>query len=310
MSSALVLTTDSNNLIPCSDADIPAERLYRPPIELGQSMDARVIAKVIQSKSDRFREGDSVVASGSWSELFVAKAATCQPATDLPGGLSKTTYLGALGLTGLTAYFGLLRVGEAKAEDVVVVSGAAGATGSMVVQIAKHVVGCKKVIGIAGSEEKCRWVESIGADVCLNYKESAFSEKLTEATPEFASVYYDNVGGRILDLMLTRMAKHGRVIACGSIANYNTETGKRESIFNWFDVITMRLKLTGFIVTDFMKDFPQAMGALKQALTEGKIKISNEAETVVPTTFEDIPKTWLKLFDGSNQGKLITALEA
>ena len=131
-------------------------------------MHARGIAEVVESKSSNFKKGDLVVASTGWSEYAVLGAKSLQPAGDLPGGLSKTHYLGALGLTGLTAYFGLTEVGNLTEKDILVVSGAAGATGMMVVQIAKKIIGCKKVVGLAGSDEKCKWVESLGADVCLN----------------------------------------------------------------------------------------------------------------------------------------------
>lgn len=130
--------------------------------------DARGLAEVIESKSSNYKAGDTVVASTGWSEYAVLPASSLQPAKDLPGGMSKTHYLGALGLTGLTAYFGLKEVVGTSAKDTVVISGAAGATGMMAVQVAKHIIGCKKVIGMAGSDDKCKWVESLGADLCLN----------------------------------------------------------------------------------------------------------------------------------------------
>ncbi len=196
----------------------------------------------------------------------------------------------------MTAYFGLTEVVNIKKEDIVVISGAAGATGSMCVQIAKKLVGCKRVIGIAGSDSKCKWVEKLGADVCLNYKSSSFAEDFRKETtgPEnFVDVYFDNVGGEILDLILTRMARHGQ-----------NATGLK----NWFEVIQMRLQIKGFIVLDYIKDWPKATDILKNMLKEGKLEIEG-GEHIVETKFEDIPKTWLMLFDGSNQGKLITALK-
>ena len=174
------------------DPDIPEERLYVPPVKLGAPMSARGLAEVVESKSS-YKQGDMVLASVGWSEYAVVKAATVQPAKDLPQGRSKTAYLGSLGMTGLTAYFGLTEVAKATKDDIVVISGAAGATGSMAVQISKKIIGAKKVIGIAGTDEKCRWVEKIGADVCLNYKSSSFAEDLKAATPGpegYASVYF------------------------------------------------------------------------------------------------------------------------
>ncbi len=131
-------------------------------------MRARGMAEIVESKSSNWKKGDTVIASTNWSEYAVLPASQLQPAKDLPNNMSKTHYLGALGLTGLTAYFGLTEVVNTAARDTVVVSGAAGATGMMAVQIAKKIIGCKKVIGIAGSDEKCKWVESLGADLCLN----------------------------------------------------------------------------------------------------------------------------------------------
>ena len=192
--------------------------------------------------------------------------------------------------------------------DTVVVSGAAGATGSMVVQIAKHLLGCKKVIGIAGSDDKCKWVESLGADVCLNYKKSSFKEDLIKATDGYVEVYFDNVGGEILDLMLTRMKKGGRVAACGAITDYNKS--ESSGLKNWFEVISNRIEIKGFIIYDFFAS-GKAADAVKELVTaakDGKIKIGEENETVVDTKFDDVPKTWMSVFEGANTGKLVTKL--
>ena len=147
---------------------VSPERLYVPQIPEGQVMRARGLCEVVESQSSRYRAGDSVLATVGWSEFACVAASEVQPAPELPGGLNRTHYLGALGMTGMTAYFGLMDVAQVKAGDVVVVSGAAGAVGSMAVQIAKKMVGCRKVIGMAGTDEKCRWVENLGADQCLN----------------------------------------------------------------------------------------------------------------------------------------------
>lgn len=140
-------------------------------------MRSRGLAEVVESKSSSYKKGDVVLASINWSDHAVLPAKELRPAPDLPGGMSKTHYLGALGITGLTAYFGLTEAANTKAEDTVVISGAAGATGMMAVQIAKKIIGCKKVIGIAGSDDKCKWVESLGADLCLNCESKKQIEK-------------------------------------------------------------------------------------------------------------------------------------
>ena len=293
-------------------ATVDPARLYVPPVPVNTPMHAYGIASVLWSTSSAFKAGDKVRASTGWSEYAIVDAKDVRPIQSIPG-LSDTHFLGALGPTGMTAYYGLLIVAECVAEDTVIVSGAAGATGSMVVQIAKHIVGCKRVIGIAGGPEKCRWVESLGADVCVDYKTSPekFKEALVAATPDDASVYFDNVGGEVLDLCLTRMRRHGRIAACGAVSSYNTSspTGLR----NYFEVISMRLEIRGFILFDFFamedgKKFKEAVEILREAISKGTIKVGEENETVVESSWEKVPDVWMRLFEGGNQGKLITKL--
>ena len=249
-----------------------------------------------------------MLASAGWVDYTVQDAAKVERKIERIPGLSETQFLGALGLTGLTAYYGIKEIGRAGPDDTVVVSGAAGATGSMVVQIAKHMLGCKRVIGLAGESGKCNWVESLGADLCLNYKDADFKEQLIRATDGFVEVYFDNVGGGILDLMLTRMKRFGRVLACGAIAQYNSS--ERDGLKNWSEIVTNRIEVRGFIVLDYVSQgkAPEAIGALVQAFKEGKIRLGDENETVVDTVFEDVPRTWMGLFEGRNTGKLITKL--
>ena len=287
--------------------NIDPERLYVPPVPQDSVMRATSLAEVVESRSSSFRKGDKVVASTGWAEYAVHDAKDCQAVEDIPG-LSPTHYLGAFGSTGLTAYYGIKDIARAGKEDTVVVSGAAGATGSMVVQIAKKMIGCKKVIGIAGSADKCKWVESLGADVCLNYKESSFKQDLIKATDGFVEVFFDNVGGHILDLMFTRMKRQGRVAACGAIDEYNKS--EKSGLKNWFEVISNRIEIRGFVRLDFFKagKAPAAVKELVAAAKEGKIKVGDENETVVGTRFEEIPKTWMLLFEGANTGKLLTKL--
>ena len=283
------------------------ERLYTTPVPEGAVMRAGSVAEVLDSRSSKYKKGDLVRASAGWSQYAVQDAKDLQGLQKIPG-LSPTHYLGALGGPGLTAYYGIKIIARAGPEDTVVVSGAAGATGSMVVQIAKKMIGCKRVIGMAGSDEKCKWVESLGADVCINYKAQDFRKQLRAATEGYVEVYFDNVGGSILDLMLTRMKRHGRVAACGAVSNYNTSdpTGLK----NWFEVISNRIELKGFIIYDFMDTgkAPEAVGELVQAWKAGNIQLGDANETVVETKFEDIPKTWMGLFEGANTGKLVTKL--
>lgn len=322
-------------------------RLYVPPVAQGSCMHARGIGEIIDSKSPNLPTGTLVTARTDWSEYAVISAKSCTPIQELPG-IALTHYLGALGLNGLTAYYGLTDIARTSADDTVVISGAAGATGSMAVQIAKKLLGCKRVIGIAGTDDKCKWVvNSLGADLCLNYKSPSFKSDLTHATKDFVQVYFDNVGGEILDLMLCRMAREGRIAACGAISNYNKSSGGlsdaaggkaggggggvggggeggegegssgKESgvggkgLKSYSQIITMRLQLKGFIVLDFPREkAARAVQEFIAAIKQQKITVDDQNETVVRATFEDIPSTWMRLFEAGNgnRGKLITQL--
>ncbi|KAF2769458.1 NAD(P)-binding protein [Teratosphaeria nubilosa] len=285
-------------------------RLYMPPPQEGTPMSAFSLCQVVESKSANWKKDDWVNAPSGWSEYAVLPASSLQPAPELPNGLPRTLYLGSLGFPGLTAYFGVTEVAHVTKDDIVVVSGAAGATGNVAVQVCKNIIGCKKVIGIAGSDEKCRWVESLGADLCLNYKSPSFKEDLAKATPGpdgYADVYYDNVGGEILDFMLTRMARNGRVAACGAISEYNNSPERTTGLKNWFEIISMRIQIKGFIVLDYLHKTEEAIESFRKSLAEGKLKV-DKSEHIVKSSFEDVPKTWLQLFSGANTGKLVTAL--
>ncbi|KAL8649036.1 MAG: hypothetical protein Q9210_004638 [Variospora velana] len=287
------------------DANIDPARLYAPPVPVGSPMRARAICEIVQSTAEGFAKEDKVIASCGWTEYSVLDASALRKTQDIEG-VAVTQYLGALGLTGLTALYGIREIARAGKDDAVVVSGAAGATGSMVVQIAKHMLGCRKVVGIAGGAEKCRWVESLGTDTCLDYKAEGFKDELIKATDGYVEVYFDNVGGEMLDLMLTRMKRHGRIAACGEVAEYNKSDN--HGIKNWFEVISNRIEIKGFIIFDFLPKIKEATAELVQATKEGKIKVDAENETVVETGFEGVVETWMMLFQGGNRGKLITKL--
>jgi NADPH-dependent curcumin reductase CurA len=292
-------------------ADMDPERLYTEPVKKGDVMRSYAIGEVISSNASSLQKGQRVLGDLGWTEYSVVNAKEVRPIqADDAAGIRPTHFLGALGATGLTAYYGFVDIARATAADTVVVSGAAGATGSMVVQIAKHIIGCKKVIGIAGGEKKCKWVESLGADVCVDYKSASFEEDLKKATDGYVEVYFDNVGGDILSFMLGRMKRHGRIAACGAVATYNSmgESGVK----NWFEIISNRIEVKGFIVTDAFESGKVGpfLQELMKGVKEGKIQLGPETETVVKTKFEDIPKTWTMLFNGGNTGKLVTQVEA
>ncbi|MCJ1465449.1 hypothetical protein MMC07_004067 [Pseudocyphellaria aurata] len=283
-------------------------RSYMPPVAEGACMRAQGIGQVVDSRASSLPKGTLVTGWTGWADHAILDAKTCTPIKEVPG-LAATHFLGALGSTGLTAYYGIKEIARAGPDDTVVVSGAAGATGSMVVQIAKKMLGCKRVIGMAGTDEKCQWVESLGADVCINYKKENFKKELRKATEGYVEVYFDNVGGEILDLMLTRMAKNGRVAVCGAVSAYNSSS--RDGLKNYFEIISMRLEIRGFIILDFLAEgkAPGAVKELVEAFEAGKITIGDQNETVESTELEHVPATWIKLFEGWNTGKLITKLD-
>ncbi|KAL4914488.1 hypothetical protein BDW62DRAFT_143133 [Aspergillus aurantiobrunneus] len=286
------------------------ERMYIRPVSEGEVMSSLGIGEVLESSSPKFQVGDHVSGLTGWTEYSVMSetgAVPLLPLRPLPGGLGETHYLGALGLTGLTAYLGLVRVGRLKGSESVLVSGAAGATGSMVVQLAKKVLGARSVIGIAGSDEKCRWVESLGADRCVNYKSPSFSQDLKEAAKDGVDLYFDNVGGVILDEALGLLNVHGRVVACGFISTYNDEDVP--PLRNWWNVVSMKLEIQGFVVLEFAEQWEEAIGVIAKGLAEGKILLGPESETIVKGALEDVPAIWRKLFEGGNIGKLVTSLQ-
>ncbi|KAK5048595.1 hypothetical protein LTR84_005686 [Exophiala bonariae] len=280
------------------------DRFYITPLAVLAPMQSNGLGEVIESTAESLPVGTMVQAYLGWREYVVLDAKDCIP-RNATSGTSPTSFLGALGGNGLTAYYGLKIVGEVKPGQRVVVSGAAGATGSMAVQIAKHILGAGQVIGIAGSDEKCRWVEGLGADQCLNYKQAGFYEELIKATDGYVDVFFDNVAGEIMDFMLTRLKRHGVVVACGGVAGYNSKEAPH--LTNYMDIIHMRLSLRGFMVMDYYHKLQGVTEILLAAVKAGKIRIDTN-EDIVKAPFEDIPKVWLRLFDGGNTGKLLTQL--
>jgi len=239
-----------------------------------------------------------------WAEFSVWNDDKVRPVPNIPGQPS-TLALSALGGTGLTAWFGLHNVCQTKPEHTVVISGAAGATGSAAVQIAKKIIGCKRVIGIAGGPNKCAWVESLGADICLDYRAPDFEKKLIDATDGYVEVYLDLVGGEILNLMLTRMKRWGKIAAVGAISAYNDWS---KCVYpNWMEVITNRLTITGFIVFDFIDEWAFAISQLAKAVADGTFIVQG-SEEIREVSFEDIPEVWRGLFTGANTGKLVTKI--
>jgi NADPH-dependent curcumin reductase CurA len=272
-------------------------RSYIKPVQIGEIMRGSTVGIIKASKSKAFPVGSYAVGNVGWTELAIVKDRHLEQ-IDLPSNGRATDALSVLGGTGLTAYFGLLDVGKVKAGDFVVVSGAAGATGSVVGQIAK--IKGAKVLGIAGSEDKCAWLKSeLGFDEALNYKDPKFAQNFKAATKQLIDVYFDNVGGEILDLALARAKPHSRFVMCGGISQYNAKTGETLGPKNYLMIVSMRIRMEGFIVFDYAKQFPQARKELAQWLAEGKLK---RKETVVQGGLANAEQALVDLYKGMNTG--------
>lgn len=275
-------------------------------------MRSGITAEVLETKSSKFKTGDMVLDfhRGLWSELVVLSDQECQGLAPLPNGLPTTHYLGAFGAPGLAAYTGLIYAGGAKhdSDQTIVVSAAAGATGSMAVQIAAKILKVKRVVGIAGSDEKCDWVKKMGAHDCINYRSPTFLKDLEAATPNEVDVYFDNVGGAVLDAILPRMKRlgQGTIAVCGAVSQYNAN-GKPMELHNWCEVFSARINIKGFIMLDYLEHVPAAMQVLIAATADGRLDLS-DAETVVEAPLEQVPEVWTRLYTGENRGKLVTRL--
>jgi NADPH-dependent curcumin reductase len=274
---------------------------YVPPVEIGAVMRAGAIGRVTASEHAGFAVGDYVYGTFGVQEYAVSDG---RGVLKLDTSLAEpTAYLGVLGMTGLTAYFGLLEVGKAKEGDTVVVSGAAGAVGSMAGQIAK-IKGCR-AIGIAGGQEKCRLVtEEFGFDAAIDYRLPHLRRTLRELAPGGVDVYFDNVGGEILDDVLVCLARKARIAICGAISQYN-ETQVRGPA-NYMMLLVARASMTGFLVFDYADQYPEAVTELADWYRSGRLV---SRETLVTGSVEDFPETLLMLFEGTNTGKLILALD-
>jgi NADPH-dependent curcumin reductase CurA len=272
---------------------------YLPPIGIDEVVRSGGIAEVVRSNTDRYAPGELLFGMTGWQDYVIADEGE-RAMQSLPDGISPTVALGLFGITGMTAYFGLIDVGRVKEGDVVVVSGAAGATGSTVGQIAK-IKGAGKVIGIAGGPEKCGWIgDELGFDVTIDYKGDDVAARLREAAPEGIDLYFDNVGGEILDACLAQLALRGRVVLCGAISSYN-DRGAIKGPANYRNLIVKRGRMEGFLILDYIERFPQAQAEMAGWLASGQIKA---AEHIVEG-LERAPEALNMLFTGANTGKVI-----
>jgi NADPH-dependent curcumin reductase CurA len=281
-------------------------RSYVPPVQLGEVMRAEGIGRVVRSNHPNVAEGQPVRAVSGVQEYVTASGDRVEPVDESVAPL--TSQLGAIGTAGLTAYFGLLDVGAAKEDDTVVVSGAAGAVGSVAGQIAR-IKGCR-VVGIAGGEEKCRWLtDDLGFDVAVDYRAGALQGALRDATPDRIDVFFDNVGGEILEAGLGRLGRGARVVICGAISQYNAEGGIEDvhGPRNYLSLLVNRARMEGFVVFDFRRRYAEAARELAGWLHSGALVAR---EHVVDGTVDDFPDVLLKLFRGENTGKLLLRLAA
>ncbi|MEV4311963.1 NADP-dependent oxidoreductase [Actinocrispum sp. NPDC049592] len=277
--------------------DVPS---YSPPYKLGEAMTGGAVGEVVASTVDSVKVGDTVVHQLGWREYSVVKAEQAQkvdPAVPLGA------YLGVLGMPGLTAYVGITTIAQIKPGDVVFVSGAAGAVGSVAGQIAK-LKGASRVIGSAGSAEKVRHLtEDLGFDAAFNYHDGPVAELLQAAAPDGIDVYFDNVGGEHLEAAITAMNWHGRAALCGSISGYNNESpqpGPR----NLSKLVGWRIRLEGFLVLDHWNQMPQFLAEAGAWVQSGELKYD---ETVVEG-FENTPKAFMDMLAGANTGKMLVKL--
>src|SRR5215510_12936887 len=275
-------------------------RSYIAPVGIGDVMRAGGAGRVIASGNPAFAVGDHVTGVLGAQEYALIDAQSTRGLTKVdPKLLPLPVYVGALGMTGLTAYFGLLEVGQAKAGDTVVVSGAAGATGMVVGQIAK-IKGCRAV-GIAGGMDKCSYaVNDLGFDACIDYKGQNVAEELRKHCPKGVNVYFDNVGGEILDIVLAQLARGARVVLCGAISQYNSTTGIKGPV-NYLSLLVNSARMEGFIVFNYAARYGEAAREMAGWMMAGKLKSKED----IVEGFQTFPETLLKLFRGENFGKLM-----
>src|SRR5471030_1829258 len=275
---------------------------YIRPVAIGEVMRAGGVGVVVASKSERYAVGDHV-SGGTGVQQYWTGAAGDKTAAfhKIDAALAPlTTYLNTLGMPGMTAYFGLIESGQPKAGETVVVSGAAGAVGQTVGQVAKQ-LGCR-VVGIAGGKEKCDFVvNELGFDACIDYKGGSVRDGLKEHCPQGVDVYFDNVGGEILDTVLTRINLKARIVICGAISQYNNTTPVKGPA-NYLSLLVNRARMEGMVVFDYTERFPVAVAELGSYLKDGRMK---SKEDVVFGGLNTFPETLLKLFNGENFGKLV-----
>lgn len=296
--SEILVRNDYFSLDPSMKGHMEDRSDYRAPLQIGDVMAGRTVGKIVASKNPDYPVGGQVFGFLGWSDYTVTDGKRI-PVHLYKSPVSPEAALGVLGGTGMTAYFGLTEVGEPREGDVLVVSGAAGATGNVAGQIGR-ILGCH-VIGIAGSDEKCRMLkEELGFSATINYKTDQIGEALDRLCPNGIDIYFDNVGGEILDECLARLSLHARVVLCGGISHYNLEH-KPSGPSNYFNLVFRRAKMQGFLLSDFSQQFDDARDQLIKWHESGQLV---QKSTVIDG-FCELPAALVKLFDGYNLGKMM-----
>jgi hypothetical protein len=295
-----VVRVDYLSIDPAMRTWMNAGRSYVPPVEIGEVMRALGVGEVVESQHPAFAVGDAV--SGIFGVQNYALSDGAEVNKIDTSLAPAPVYLSALGVSGLTAYFGLLDVGRPEPGQTVLVSGAAGSVGSIVGQIAR-IKGCRAV-GIAGGEDKCRWlVEEVGLDAAIDYKSSDLRKELKAHAPDGVDVYFDNVGGATLEAALNRLAHGARIVLCGAVSQYN-DTPRGPA--NYMQLLVARASMTGFVIFDYAKRYPEGVAQLAKWLDSCEL---HSHEQIEHGDVGDFPDTLLKLFRGENTGKLILALD-
>ena len=271
---------------------------YLPPVRIGEVMRAGSVGQVVESRADGFAKGDMVQTTGGWQDYAIVKpAGGPMGLSKLPDGVDPTLAMSVFGVTGLTAYFGLLDLGQPQPGETVLVSGAAGATGSVAGQIAR-IKGCRSV-GIAGGPEKCRWLVDVARfDGAIDYKADDVDRAIGETCPDGVDVFFDNVGGSILEAALNHINQRARVVLCGGISGYNA-TAPIPGPSNLMNLVINRARMEGFIVLDYMDRAAEAIADLGQWLQQGELA----HQVDLREGFDEIPDTLNRLFTGQNIGK-------
>lgn len=288
------------SLIPAQRTWMNADSEYFPPIAVGAAVSAPATGEVVQSANPAFPVGTRVVGLTRWEDYSLIKADRLT-ISRLPPDIELLDALSVFGGNALTAYLGLLKIGEPEPGETVVVSGAAGSTGSIAVQIAR-LVGCT-AIGIAGGPAKCEWLRTEARVEAIDYKNENVAERLRALAPGGVNVFFDNVGGVIMQDVIDQMAMHGRVAVCGQIAHYNT--GAAPGPRNMFRVVSHRLRIQGFIASDLMADRGEALRHLQQWARDGQLA----HKTDVRSGFKNLPTVFGELFTGGNDGTLILTVD-